>query len=85
MTLYVLPPILKPLLYGVVCWIFDITKLSAAAKPASAPVSGWNQPIVISPLVPDPDPDDDPDPPLAPLILELHAWRGSRRPPRRPH
>src|SRR5260370_38179293 len=72
-TLYVLPPILKPLLYGVVCWTFEITKLSAAPNPASAPVSGWIQPIVISPLAPDPDADEAPDPPLAPLILELHA------------
>src|SRR5215472_5321615 len=45
----VLPPILIPFLYGSVCLICSMTQLSGAPKPASPPVSGWIQPIVISP------------------------------------
>src|SRR6266481_2399307 len=65
----VLPPILKPFLYGVVCLILEITQLSGAPNPARAPVSGWIQPIVMLLVLPE----------LAPLTLELHAW--SRPPP----
>src|SRR6266567_454701 len=65
----VLPPILKPFLYGVVCLILEITQLSGAPNPASGPVSGWIQPIVM-PFVPPPA--------LAPLMPEEHA---SSRPP----
>src|SRR5215469_4771238 len=39
-TEYVLPPILNPPLYGVVCMILESTQLSGAPKPASGPVSG---------------------------------------------
>src|SRR5216683_103604 len=62
----VLPPILNPFLYGVVCLILEITQLSGAPNPAREPVSGWIQPIVMA-LVP-------PAPELAPLMPELHAW-----------
>src|SRR3984957_19396052 len=59
----VFPPILNPFLYGVVCLILEITQLSGAPNPASEPVSGWIQPMVML-LVP---------PELAPLMPELHA------------
>src|ERR1700728_2276665 len=62
-TGYVLPPILNPFLYGVVCLILEITQLSGAPNPAREPVSGWIQPMVML-LVP---------PELAPLMPELHA------------
>ena len=58
-------PILNPFLYGVVCLILEITQLSGAPNPASGPVSGWIQPIVMALVLP---------PELAPLMLELHAW-----------
>ncbi len=47
----VLPPILNPFLYWLVAMIFETTKLSAAPNPASGPVSGWIQPIVMLPLL----------------------------------
>src|SRR5215472_1438308 len=62
-TSYVLPPILKPLLYGVVCLILLITQLSGAPNPESGPVSGWIQPMVMALVVAVPEP----------LILELQA------------
>src|ERR1700728_3972175 len=62
-TGYVLPPILNPFLYGVVCLILEITQLSGAPNPARSPVSGWIQPIVIALVLLV----------LAPLIPELHA------------
>src|SRR5579859_616190 len=49
LTLKVEPPILNPLLYGVVSMTFEITNLSAAPNPASGPVSGWIQPMVMLP------------------------------------
>ena len=73
---YVLPPILNPLLYGVVCLILEITQLSGAPNPASEPVSGWIQPIVMA-LVP-PDPELAPEPDDEPLMPPLQA---SSRPP----
>src|SRR5579863_8010857 len=45
----VLPPILNPFLYWLVAMIFETTQLSAAPNPASGPVSGWIQPIVMLP------------------------------------
>src|SRR5580692_10165911 len=43
--------------------ILEVTQLSAAPKPASEPVSGWIQPIVIALVLPEP----------APLIPEPQA------------
>ena len=57
-------PTLNPFLYGVVCLILEITQLSGAPNPASGPVSGWIQPIVMLLVLP---------PELAPLMLELQA------------
>src|SRR5579859_1684512 len=65
-TEYVLPPTLKPFLYGVVCRILDSTNSSAAPKPASGPVSGWIQPIVIEPLLALADPG-----PLLAVLLDV--------------
>src|SRR6202034_3651983 len=62
-TGYVLPPILNPFLYGVVCLILEITQLSAAPNPARSPVSGWIQPIVMALVLLE----------LAPLMPELQA------------
>src|SRR5579862_222242 len=45
----VLPPTLNPFLYWLVAIIFETTQLSAAPNPASGPVSGWIQPIVMLP------------------------------------
>src|SRR6266481_3445962 len=59
----VLPPILKPFLYGVVCLILESTQLSGAPKPASGPVSGWIQPSLMAFVVLDTEP----------LMPELHA------------
>src|SRR6266567_5221393 len=67
----VLPPILKPFLYGVVCLILEITQLSGAPNPASGPVSGWIQPIVMLLAAP---------PALAPLMPELQAARSPLAP-----
>src|SRR5215472_18629836 len=64
-TSYVLPPILKPLLYGVVCLILEITQLSGAPNPESGPVRGWIQPMVMALVLP----------PEAPFRPELHAAR----------
>src|SRR5215469_11412829 len=69
-TGYVLPPILKPFLYGLVCLILEITQLSGAPKPASGPVSGWIQPIVMPLAVPEPDP----------LMLVPHAASSPPKP-----
>src|SRR5215469_4003071 len=69
-TGYVLPPILKPFLYGLVCLILEITQLSGAPKPASGPVSGWIQPMVMPLAVPAPDP----------LMLVPHAASSPPKP-----
>src|SRR5215469_4195777 len=69
-TGYVLPPILKPFLYGLVCLILEITQLSGAPKPASGPVSGWIQPMVMPLPVPEPDP----------LMLVPHAASSPPKP-----
>jgi len=52
----------------------EITQLSGAPNPASEPVSGWIQPIVMGLVPPDPDPDPD-DAPLMPVL------QASSRPP----
>src|SRR5262249_59418297 len=54
---------LNPFLYGVVCLILVITQVSGAPKPASGPVSGWIQPIVMLLVLPE----------LAPLMPDPHA------------
>ncbi len=81
-TVYVVPPILKPFLYGAVCLIWLMTQLSGKPNPASEPVSGWIQPIVIVLLVVVPE---VPEVVVleATLMLELQASR-KLPPPRRP-
>ena len=76
-TGYVLPPILNPFLYGVVCLILEMTQLSGAPNPARDPVSGWIQPIVMALVFPDPPPEPD-----EPLMLVLQASSRPRRQPR---
>src|SRR6516225_6153742 len=58
--------------------IFEITKLSAAPNPASPPVSGWIQPIVMLPVLAAAAPLLLAELVPAPWMLELQA---SRNPP----